>query len=73
MYSVQFKNGKFLGLNMNRNFIYAHNQEFRRTFDSIEEIEKAQRFFCNELKESVFFIVDKNLETIQKNIVVISC
>jgi hypothetical protein len=58
MYLVKFTNGKFLGLSMSYNLVYAHNMNFAYTFDSIEKIEKTARFRFHELNETFYTITD---------------
>lgn len=58
MFLVQFTNGKFLGVSMSQSLVYAHNINFAYTFESIERIEKAARFFQLQLNESVYTVTD---------------
>ena len=58
MYSVKFQNGRFLGMSF-EGFIFAMNENFRYTFDSIAQIEKTEKFFCNSVGENSFMIFDK--------------
>lgn len=58
MFLVKFTNGQFLGVNMNQQLIYAHNINFAYTFETIERIEKAAKFFQLQLNESVYTITD---------------
>ena len=65
MYSVKFTNGRFLGMSMSEGFIFAINENFRYCFDSIEQIEKTKKYFCNNVGENSFVILDKQLNEIQ--------
>ncbi len=58
MFLVKFANGKFLGLSMSYDLVYAHNINFAYTFDSIEKIEKSAKFYFHELNETVYAITD---------------
>jgi hypothetical protein len=65
MFSVKFQNGQFLGMSMSKGFIFAINENFRYSFDSIAQIEKTKNYFCNSVGQSSFVIVDKQLNEIQ--------
>jgi len=65
MFSVKFQNGQFLGMSMSKGFIFAINENFRYTFDSIAQIEKTKKYFCDCVGQSSFTIVDKQLNEIQ--------
>jgi len=58
MFLVQFTNGKFLGVNMNQELIYAHNINFAYTFQTIERVKMAAKYFQLQLNESVYTITD---------------
>ena len=64
MYSVKFQNGRFLGMSF-EGFIFAMNENFRYTFDSIAQIEQTKKYFCDHVGQSSFTIVDKQLNEIQ--------
>ncbi len=65
MYSVKFtNNGRFLGMSF-EGFIFAINENFRYCFDSIAQIEKTKKYFCENLGQNSFVIVDKQLNEIQ--------
>jgi hypothetical protein len=59
MFSVKFQNGQFLGMSMSKGFIFAMNENFRYTFDSIAQIEKTEKYFCDCVGQSSFMIFDK--------------
>jgi hypothetical protein len=64
MYSVKFTNGRFLGMSF-QGFVFAMNENFRYSFDSIAQIEKMKKYFCENLGQNSFVIVDKQLNEIQ--------
>ena len=58
MFLVQFSNGKFLGVSMSQELIYAHNINFAYTFESVEKAIDASKFFETHLQETSFTITD---------------
>jgi hypothetical protein len=58
MFLIQFNNGKFLGLTMSQELVYAHNINFAYTFESIEKAIDAFKFVENQLGEVDYTITD---------------
>lgn len=58
MFLVQFSNGKFLGVSMSQDLIYAQNINFAYTFPSTERAIEASKFFEKNLGETSFTITD---------------
>ena len=65
MFSVKFQKNQFLGMSMSKSFIFAINENFRYTFESIAEIEKMDSYFCYCVGQHSYTIVDKQLNEIQ--------
>lgn len=58
MFLVQFNNGKFLGVSMSQDLVYAHNINFAYTFPTTERAIEASKFFEKNLGEKSFTITD---------------
>jgi hypothetical protein len=58
MYLIQFNDGKFLGITMSQELVYAHNINFAYTFESVEKAIDASKFIENHLGEIDYTITD---------------